>query len=79
MGECKLNHSLDDVRKKLDEQSAHLPAELYQRLHAFLNEKLTQTTLNEVFHLLKKYDLAGAEERDSRNAKISAILDGSTA
>jgi hypothetical protein len=76
MGECRLNHSIDDVRKKLEEQAPYLPNDLYQKLNLFLDQNLDQATLNETFHLLKKYDLAPHEEQLSRQQKIKALLHG---
>jgi hypothetical protein len=40
----------------------------------FFSEEHTQDILNEVFHLLKKYDLASEEEREERNRRIAMIL-----
>jgi len=74
MSECKLDHSLEDVRKKLAEQAPFLPEQLSLQLQAFLTESLTQETLNEVFHLLKKYDLSSPDERQIRDEKIKALV-----
>jgi hypothetical protein len=74
MSECKLNHSLDDVRKKLGEQANFLPSEIYRKLNSFLNDHLSQEKLNVTFHYLKKYDLAPTEEREERNNKMRAML-----
>jgi hypothetical protein len=74
MGECRLNHSLEDVRNKWKEQSPYLPKEISERLAAFLDERLDQATLNEIFHLLKKYDLASPEERADRERKLEQYL-----
>lgn len=74
MSECKLDHSLQDVKKKLGDQSNFLPANLLQGLDQLLNNDLGQYTLNEVFHLLKKYDLASTEEQRERNQKIEQLL-----
>lgn len=73
MGKCNLDHSREDVVKKLDGQKAFLPKELAERTEAFLNNELSQETLNELFHLLKKYDLANEEERRERDKKIAAL------
>ncbi|GGK19960.1 hypothetical protein GCM10010965_11210 [Caldalkalibacillus thermarum] len=76
MSECKLDHSLEDVHKKLEEQAPFLPEDLYSRFKAFLTSDVDQATLNEAFHLLKKYDLASAEEQQARNARIEALIQG---
>lgn len=74
MGQCRLNHSVDEVRNKLEEQAPYLPEELYHNLCAFLEQNLEQNVLNETFHLLKKYDLASEEERLHRQEKMNALL-----
>lgn len=75
MGECKLDHSVADVEKKLAEQAPYLPADLTEKLRAFLQTDLSQAQCNELFHLLKKYDLATAEEKRQREEKM-AVLTG---
>lgn len=75
MGTCPLDHSVQDVLKKLEEQTPYLPEKLVVSLRAFLDEPLSQETLNETFHLLKKYDLAGADEQQKRNSKLKALLE----
>jgi hypothetical protein len=74
MGECKLDHNLEDVRKKLAEQSPFLPTSIAQQLEAYLKPDVGQATLNEIFHLLKKYDLASREERADRERKLHELL-----
>jgi hypothetical protein len=74
MSQCNLDHSLEDVQKKLEEQAAFLPSDLYQHFNSFLHPELGQDTLNEAFHLLKKYDLASSEEQKERNEKIKSLL-----
>lgn len=75
MGECRLDHSLEDVRKKLSDQSEFINPELYRGVVSFLEKgELGQQTLNELFHLLKKYDLADEEERQRRDADMKAII-----
>ncbi|MEB1807468.1 MAG: group-specific protein [Bacillaceae bacterium] len=74
MSSCKLDHPLDDVRKKLADQRAFLPNELYEATEQLLNEPLSQTQLNELFHLLKKYDLASKEEQQKRNEKLKQLI-----
>jgi hypothetical protein len=74
MSTCNLNHSLEDVRKKLEDQTAFLPSDLYQDFNSFLQKTLDQETLNHAFHLLKKYDLASKEEQSDRNHNIKDLL-----
>ncbi|MGC5328407.1 hypothetical protein [Brevibacillus sp. SYSU BS000544] len=74
MSECKLDHSTEDVIKKLEEQSSFLPQDLYAALQAYLQNEREQQTLNEIFHLLKKYDLSSAEEREQRNQKLQCFV-----
>ncbi|MBY0095581.1 group-specific protein [Mesobacillus maritimus] len=74
MGECKIDHSPEDVRKKYEEQSPYLPEEAKSLFERFFSEEHTQDILNEVFHLLKKYDLASLEEREERNRRIDMVL-----
>lgn len=73
MGECKLNHSVEDVQKKLAEQAPFLPTERVEQLQVLLEANLSQETLNELFHLLKKYDLATPEEREKREEKMTKL------
>ncbi|KXH81820.1 group-specific protein [Sporosarcina sp. HYO08] len=74
MSKCTIDHSIDDVRKKLEEQRTFLPKALYEKYLLFLNEQRDQATLNEVFHLLKKYDLASEEVREERNAGLRKLI-----
>ncbi|HUC92182.1 MAG TPA: hypothetical protein VMS09_09160 [Paenibacillus sp.] len=70
MGECNLDHSLEDVLRKLESQKDFLPEQVGERMRQFLKNERTQQTLNELFHLLKKYDLVSEEEREERNEKL---------
>ncbi|MFD2371533.1 hypothetical protein ACFSO0_16525 [Brevibacillus sp. GCM10020057] len=74
MGECKLDHSAEDVQKKLAEQAPFLPQQQAEQLRAWLKVERSQEELNELFHLLKKYDLATQEERKEREAKMALLL-----
>jgi hypothetical protein len=74
MSECKLNHSHEDVKNKFESQAEFLPANLKEKFTLFFQMEHTQELLNEVFHLLKKYDLASDEEKEERNKRISLIL-----
>ncbi|WP_053366648.1 hypothetical protein [Bacillus sp. FJAT-27245] len=76
MGKCNLDHSLEDVRKKYETQKGFLPSTIYDAFEAKLQGAPEQTTLNELFHLLKKYDLASGEERALRNSELIRILSG---
>jgi citrate synthase len=74
MSECKLNHSHEDVKNKLESQSEFLPLDVKEKFTVFFQKEHTQESLNEVFHLLKKYDLASDEEKEERNKRLSLIL-----
>ncbi|MGE5702420.1 MAG: hypothetical protein ACM32O_07830 [Clostridia bacterium] len=74
MGECRLDHSVDDVRKKLEEQQPFLPADLVKGMQQILQQSISQEELNELFHLLKKYDLAEEAVRHSRNEQFRQLL-----
>jgi hypothetical protein len=70
---CNIDHSLEDVKKKLESQMLFLPEELFSSSTSLLKNKPTQDVLNELFHLLKKYDLALEEERLERNKQIAIL------
>ncbi|QOR68281.1 group-specific protein [Cytobacillus suaedae] len=74
MSTCNIDHSLEDVLKKLESQKAFLPQSLYETTETYLSTTRTQETLNEIFHLLKKYDLATDIEQSERNEKLSTLL-----
>ncbi|QCJ44016.1 group-specific protein [Bacillus sp. S3] len=74
MSECKLDHSQEDVKSKYESQAAFLPEEMKPLFDQFFAKEHTQDLLNEVFHLLKKYDLASAEEQDERNNRLYLVL-----
>ncbi|MBU8908570.1 group-specific protein [Desertibacillus haloalkaliphilus] len=74
MGKCNIDHSLEDVKKKLDEQSSFLPADIKKEFTTYLEQERTQEQLNEAFHLLKKYDLAEEKERNDRNEKMATLF-----
>ncbi|QUW21966.1 group-specific protein [Sporosarcina sp. Marseille-Q4063] len=73
MSTCNLDHTLEDVTKKLSEQKPFLPVDLFEESNHLLEQRPDQNTLNELFHLLKKYDLASEEERAGRNTGISKL------
>lgn len=74
MSECKLNHSKSDVQNKYDQQEEYLPEDIRNLLQVFLKKEHPQSTLNTVFHLLKKYDLAESSEQKRRNEQLKEIV-----
>jgi hypothetical protein len=74
MSECKIDHSLIDVQKKYEDQKELLPHELVLYIEAFFKTEQSQNRLNDVFHLLKKYDLVNEEERRKRDEQMLNIL-----
>jgi hypothetical protein len=74
LGECKLNHSQEDVKNKYESQAEFLPDDMKQLFDQFFAGEHTQEFLNEVFHLLKKYDLASGEEQSARNERLYFVL-----
>jgi hypothetical protein len=74
VGTCNLDHSHEDVNDKLESQQGFLPQFIYQDLHRFLKSEHSQQILNELFHLLKKYDLASKEEQEERNGKFVQLM-----
>lgn len=74
MGKCNLDHSQKDVMRKLESQKDFLPERLYQDLEDFLKNEQPQQTLNELFHLLKKYDLAPKDELEARNQQFIRLI-----
>lgn len=76
MAECKLDHTLNDVKEKYDMQKELLPAKVASALSDFLHTGPNQEKLNAVFHLLKKYDLVSEDEREERNGQLLNLLSG---
>jgi hypothetical protein len=74
LGECKLNHSQEDVKSKYESQAEFLPDDMKQLFDQFFAGEHSQELLNEVFHLLKKYDLASGEEQSARNERLYLVL-----
>lgn len=74
MSKCNIDHSREDVIGKLESQVEFLPANLAEGLGHFLQSERPQETLNEVFHLLKKYDLASEKEREERDKKLDEYV-----
>ncbi|PGA97561.1 group-specific protein [Bacillus toyonensis] len=71
---CNIDHSIEDVMNKLESQKDFLPETLFKDLNGFLQNKHSQEILNDIFHLLKKYDLVSEEERETRNAQLLHIM-----
>ncbi|GHH97587.1 group-specific protein [Neobacillus kokaensis] len=74
MSECKLDHSHEDVKHKYESQAGFLPEDMKLLFEQFFAKEHTQDLLNEVFHLLKKYDLADEQEQSERNNRLYLIL-----
>ena len=74
MSVCNIYHSSEDVVEKLNSQGAFLPKALFEQSQQFLKEEHSHEVLNELFHLLKKYDLRSEPEQEERNTKISMRL-----
>ncbi|WP_066065672.1 group-specific protein [Neobacillus soli] len=74
MSECKLDHSQEDVKSKYESQAEFLPEEMKPLFNQFFAKEHTQDLLNEVFHLLKKYDLASEEEKSERTNRLYLVL-----
>ncbi|ASV69820.1 hypothetical protein MKX67_11190 [Cytobacillus sp. FSL W7-1323] len=74
MSECKLDHTMTDVKNKYIDQQSYLPKDLHAKFDLFFQEEHSQEILNDVFHLLKKYDLADEEEQDTRNNRLHLVL-----
>lgn len=74
MEKCTIDHTLEDVKQKLVDQAAFMPENLVREVESSLTEKTDQEFLNEVFHLLKKYDLADETEREERNEKLNDLV-----
>ncbi|MFF2446861.1 hypothetical protein ACFVSW_07115 [Neobacillus sp. NPDC058068] len=75
MSECKLNHSHEDVKSKYESQAAFLPEKMKPLFAQFFAKEHTQEILNEVFHLLKKYDLASEDEKNERTNRLNMVLE----
>lgn len=75
MSNCQLDHSTEDVKKKLEDQKPFLPEDLYIESNQLLERKPNQLILNELFHVLKKYDLASEEEKSKRNENLKQLTE----
>ncbi|WP_026582359.1 hypothetical protein [Bacillus sp. J33] len=74
MSKCKLDHSLEDVQKKYEQQEQFLPDDMKRLFQTFFQKEHAQDLLNEVFHLLKKFDLASDKEKSERLNRLSLVL-----
>ncbi|MEH7548789.1 MULTISPECIES: hypothetical protein [Bacillaceae] len=74
MSECKLNHTQEEVKNKYESQAAFLPEDMKDLFKQFFAKEHSQELLNEVFHLLKKYDLASITEKNERNNRLNMVL-----
>lgn len=74
MGTCQLDHSREDVNQKLTDQKPFLPKELYDGGSRLLESEPSQLILNELFHVLKKYDLASEAEKIERNESLEKLI-----
>ena len=71
---CNIDHSMEDVMNKLESQKSFLSKEIFAGLKVFLQGNHSQGILNDIFHLLKKYDLVSEEERETRNTQLLLII-----
>ncbi|MGZ7151561.1 hypothetical protein [Bacillus sp. BC08] len=71
---CNIDHSMEDVMNKLENQKDYLPEVIFKELKGFLQGNHPQEILNDIFHLLKKYDLVSEEERETRNTQLLLII-----
>ena len=74
MSNCQLDHSHEDVQKKYESQKEFLPEDMTPLFQLFFSKEHTQTDYNEMFHLLKKYDLSSDEEKENRNTQLRLLL-----
>lgn len=74
MSECKIDHSFEDVMQKFEQQKEFLPTDMIPLFGAFFQKEHSQDILNQVFHLLKKYDLATDEEKVERSNRLYLVL-----
>ena len=75
MSSCNIDHTLEAVQKKLADQTPFLSPTLAGKCASYLTSNISQDRLNELFHLLKKYDLASEDEKEVRNKKIHILIE----
>jgi hypothetical protein len=69
-----VDHSSEDVINKLETQHGFLSEFLVKGVHEFLKSNHSQQIKNELFHFLKKYNLAFKEEREKRNEQLMLLI-----
>ncbi|NEW05906.1 group-specific protein [Paenibacillus sp. SYP-B3998] len=74
MEKCNIDHFHCDIIRKLESQQAFLPKLIVEEMHSFLKNTQSQQTLNELFHLLKKYDLVSKEEQEEKNQRLIQLI-----
>jgi hypothetical protein len=74
MSNCQIDHTHEDVQKKYESQKEFLPQDMIPIFQLFLSKEHSQKNLNEMFHLLKKYDLSSDEEKENRNIELRLLL-----
>ncbi len=74
MGKCNIDHSKEDVVQKYQSQEEYLPEDMKPLFQSYFEKEHSQESLNEVFHLLKKYDLADEDEKSERNKSLYSYL-----
>lgn len=75
MDPSTVDHSINDVSRRLERQSQCMPAHLYFQLEELLNWPLEQEVLNQLYALLKKYDVLTDIEREERNISMQMLID----
>ena len=70
-----VDHSIEDVSRRLERQSQCMPAHLYFQLEELLNWSLEQEVVNQLYALLKKYEGLTDIEREERNISIQMLID----
>ncbi len=75
MDPSTVDHSLKDVSRRLECQSQYMPAHLYFQLEELLHWSLDQEVVNQLYALLKKYDVLTDIEREERNVSIQLLID----
>lgn len=71
---CPIDHTTEEVRAKLEEQTPFLPVEICEGIKRMLDIEQPQERLNTLFHLLKKYDLADEKEQLERNNELHEMF-----
>ena len=74
MSNCQLDHSHEDVQKKYESQKEFLPEDMIPLFQQYFSKEHTQKNLNEMYHLLKKYDLSLDQEKENTNTQLRLLL-----